>query len=119
MKTTSDLLGTTASVPRGTNAGESPAFDVKPMRVCSTDLSHGVGHSLRVMRRERKLSQLQLGKAAGLSPSTVSEIELGSNNLSMDVLWRLCAAMSVKPLVMFETATRDEQRRVKRAGRAS
>ena len=61
------------------------------------DLSHGIGATLRAMRRAREMTQAEVATIAGVSASTVSEIESGNQNLSIDMLWRLCQALRVRP----------------------
>jgi transcriptional regulator with XRE-family HTH domain len=49
---------------------------------------------LRSLRTEAGLSQLELAESAGVRQATVSAIEQGSKMISLEVLDRLCAALS-------------------------
>ncbi|WP_055550611.1 helix-turn-helix domain-containing protein [Streptomyces sp. NBRC 110028] len=54
-----------------------------------------VGHRLRDLRRERGLTQLQLGTRAGVDDKTISRIENGRHPTSIDQIARLARALGV------------------------
>ena len=56
-----------------------------------------VGLNIRNLRNSRGLSQEQLGLAAEVDRSYISEIELAKNSASLDVLERIAIALGVDP----------------------
>lgn len=56
-----------------------------------------VGLNIRNLRNSRGLSQEQLGLAADVDRSYISEIELAKNSASLDVLERIAIALGVDP----------------------
>ena len=55
------------------------------------------GHVLQSLRRERGLSQEQLGFEAGLHRTYISLLERGRYSPSLSALFRLALALSVSP----------------------
>lgn len=59
------------------------------------------GLFVRQVRRERKLSQIQLGDASGIAQSTISALERGAErDLLSSHIDALLAALGVQPSVM-------------------
>ena len=56
-----------------------------------------VGLNIRNLRNSRGLSQEQLGLAAEVDRSYISEVELAKNSASLDVLERIADALGVDP----------------------
>lgn len=56
-----------------------------------------VGLNIRNLRNSRGLSQEQLGLAAEVDRSYISEIELAKNSASLGVLERIAIALGVDP----------------------
>ena len=52
---------------------------------------------MRVLRRDRGLSQEQLAAKAGLHRAYVGRVERGEQNISLDNILRLAAALEVDP----------------------
>lgn len=71
--------------------------------------------SLRTLREEKGLSIGALAKQTRLSKSTISTIEAGTANPSLEVLWRLTQALSVPLGTLLGVEQRPEPR-VIRAG---
>jgi XRE family transcriptional regulator, regulator of sulfur utilization len=71
--------------------------------------------SVRSLREERRLTISALARQTGLSKSTVSLIEAGTANPSLEVLWRLTQALGV-PLGMLLGPDLRLEPRVIRAG---
>jgi transcriptional regulator with XRE-family HTH domain len=71
--------------------------------------------SLRSLREEKGLTIGALARQTGLSKSTVSTIEAGTANPSLEVLWRLTLALGV-PLSALLGAGQRPELRVIRAG---
>ena len=64
-------------------------------------LREQVGLNIRNLRNSRGLSQEQLGLAAEVDRSYISEIELAKNSASLDVLERIADALGVDPKELF------------------
>ena len=54
-----------------------------------------LGRQIRALRRERSLSQEQLGALAGVSYKFLGEVERGTKGISFDVLVKVAAALAV------------------------
>ena len=50
-----------------------------------------VGHKIRQLRKEHKLTQVQLSSRVGIPQSDLSRIELGEYRVSLDTLFRVLA----------------------------
>jgi DNA-binding XRE family transcriptional regulator len=61
---------------------------------------------VRVLRRERGLTQQELGRRSGLSPSFLSQVENGNRVPSLSSLTRISAALGVIPI---DVLVRDER----------
>ncbi|MDA8093962.1 MAG: helix-turn-helix transcriptional regulator [Betaproteobacteria bacterium] len=64
------------------------------------------GRALRQLRRQKHLSQEDLGFDAGLARTYISLLELGQRSPTLDTLIALCAALDVS---LSEMAARIEQ----------
>ena len=53
-------------------------------------------------RKRRKLTQLQLAELVDIDRSHISAIELGNVGVSLDVIFRLCAALEITPKELFD-----------------
>lgn len=53
-------------------------------------------------RKRRKLTQLQLAELVNIDHSHISAIELGNVGVSLDVIFRLCAALEITPKELFD-----------------
>ena len=60
---------------------------------------------VKVLRRERGLTQQQLGRKSGLSRSFLSEVENANRVPSLSSLYRISAALGVMPI---DVLIRDE-----------
>lgn len=56
-----------------------------------------VGTVLRLLRKQRGLSQETLALDAGVERNYVSLIELGKNSPSIRILFKLCKALDISP----------------------
>lgn len=54
-----------------------------------------VGEILRVLRREAKLSQVQVAERLGRTQSHVSKIEMGERQLPLVETWRYARALGI------------------------
>ena len=66
-----------------------------------TSLDH-ISRGLRLLRKERKLSQAELAEAAGVSTKLVSAIEQGERSPSLETVDKLCRALSVTPIELLQ-----------------
>ena len=65
-----------------------------------------IGLAVRDIRRHKSLSQEQLGFAANLHRTFVSDVERGARNPTVRTLWKLAEALGVKPQFIVEMAER-------------
>jgi transcriptional regulator with XRE-family HTH domain len=61
-----------------------------------------LGARIRALRAERALQQRQLAEKAGLTPSTLSQIESGRLTPSLPTLGKIAAALGVSIAALFE-----------------
>lgn len=57
--------------------------------------------NLRIIRTAKGLSQVELAEAVGIKQATVSRIEKGVNNPSLDVAERIAQALGVNVVELF------------------
>jgi transcriptional regulator with XRE-family HTH domain len=50
---------------------------------------------LKAVRRERRLTQIELAARLGVTQSTISKVELGERRLDVIELWAWCEALGV------------------------
>jgi DNA-binding XRE family transcriptional regulator len=67
-----------------------------------------IGSTIRARRKARGLTLDDLSTAAGLSLGFLSQIELGRNWASVDVLYRVCSALGLKLSEVFSRAESGE-----------
>ncbi len=53
-------------------------------------------HSFKIARESRSITQEELARKSGVNRSTLSKIESGSRNATIDTLMRLAAAMKMR-----------------------
>ncbi|MCC9305800.1 XRE family transcriptional regulator [Kitasatospora sp. RB6PN24] len=87
-------------------AGQGPAATVAPMQVISA--------ALRRERRRADLTLSEVARRAGVSKSTLSQLESGVGNPSLETLWALCNALGIPFSRLIDLPTR--RVRVVRAG---
>ncbi len=68
---------------------------------------------LKHMREERKLSQMDLARAAGISQNMITYIETGKRTPTLSTLLKLCDALNINPSVLF-TEENDAHKDAKR-----
>jgi len=68
-----------------------------------------LGVVLAQLRKEKNLTQEQIGKASGIGPTTWSRIEKGVSTLSMEQLRAAAKALDVAPALILERAEKLEQ----------
>ena len=57
---------------------------------------------VRDLRMARGLTQTQLAELAGVNQATVSKVERGETNITMDKIVALAAALKVEPVELFD-----------------
>ena len=65
-----------------------------------------IGLAVRDIRRNKSLSQEQLGFAANLHRTFVSDVERGARNPTVRTLWKIAEALGVRPQHIVEVAER-------------
>lgn len=65
---------------------------------------------IKILRKERNLTQSELAEILGVNQSIVQKLETGSTNLDLPWMRRLASALAVSPLELLpdEFITRDE-----------
>ena len=53
-------------------------------------------------RKRKKLTQLQLAELVDFDRSHISAIELGNVGVSLDVIFKLCEVLDIKPKELFD-----------------
>lgn len=76
------------------NAGEALA--------AGSDSPHDLGmEEVRRIREARGLTQAQLADRSGLNQATISKIERGTANVTLDVILHIAEALGVQPFELF------------------
>lgn len=66
------------------------------------DIKKLFGKKVKEKRTNLRLTQEQLAEKAGISPKSLSQIELGNNFISAENLDTLCKALQVMPNQLFD-----------------
>lgn len=72
----------------------------------SPALNAAFGEHLRRLRGQARMSQDTLGRRAGLSRTSITNIEVGRQHVSLDVLYRLADALGQEPRDLLPTRDR-------------
>jgi transcriptional regulator with XRE-family HTH domain len=72
------------------------------------DVAESLARNLRRVRRQRGLSLSALAREAGVSKATLSGLERGNGNPSIDTVWWLAQALNVPFGALFEDASQDD-----------
>lgn len=75
-------------------------------------LAQSIGAVLRQARTNQNLSQIDLAAAVDMERSTISAIENGRQNISMQNFVRLCTGLSSDPAKILEKALRMKEKGV-------
>ncbi len=75
-------------------------------------ISHIVSENLKKFRQERNLSLQDLSELSGVSKSMLGEIERGSSNPTINVIWKIAVGLKV-PFTALTTARRPQVRLVR------
>ncbi|WP_314303932.1 helix-turn-helix transcriptional regulator [Brevibacillus parabrevis] len=60
-----------------------------------------VGAQIRVLRKQKDLSQLELATRAGLQDTYIGGVERGTRNISLDTFEKIVNALEVEPIEVF------------------
>jgi len=66
------------------------------------NIKKNFGKKIKEKRLERNLTQEQLAEQIGISPKSLSQIELGNNFVSAENLEMICNALSISPKSLFD-----------------
>lgn len=72
------------------------------LRMSASDLQRKIGEKIREARKHKSLTLAQLAERTSLSVGFLSQIELGKNSASVETLYRISAALGVKPGNFFQ-----------------
>jgi transcriptional regulator with XRE-family HTH domain len=67
-----------------------------------------VGHRIRRLRKDRRLSLPDLATTAGIQPADLARLEKGEYRASLDVLFRILGALEVSGEAFFAEVAKDE-----------
>lgn len=73
------------------------------------ELINQIGKQIRILRKNRGLTQEQLGEKVHLPQSYIGGVERGEKNISIETLERIIHALKVSPAELFETKLPSEK----------
>ena len=68
----------------------------------ATNVDAHIGKRLKSIRRQRDITQTQLGKLVDVSFQQIQKYEKGVNRISVSRLWKFCELLYVSPAYFFE-----------------
>ena len=68
-----------------------------------------VGYRVRSLRTERNLSREEFAAMIDISSKYVYEIEKGSKNFSIGILFRICKALNIPSSILFDETVEIDQ----------
>ena len=66
------------------------------------NIKQSLGKKIKEKRLSQHLTQEQLAEKIGISPKSLSQIELGNNFISADNLEQICYALNVQAKTLFD-----------------
>lgn len=72
------------------------------MKLEFKDYYDKLGLNIVYYRKRLRLTQLQLAELVGIERSHISAIELGNVGVSLDVLFKMCEVLEIKPKDLFD-----------------
>lgn len=84
------------------SAEDNASTGTTPELPRAADLIRPIAQNLRARRRQHGLSLSALARAAGIAKSTLSDLEHGRGNPSVDTLWALAQALNLPFAALFE-----------------
>ncbi len=78
-----------------------------PLKEFSMDTNYSsdyknLGLNIAFYRKKNKLTQMQLAELLDIDRSHMSAIELANVGVSLDVIFRLCSVLNIKPKELFD-----------------
>ncbi|MEO1280143.1 MAG: helix-turn-helix transcriptional regulator [Pseudomonadota bacterium] len=74
----------------------TPGKDYKAARASPVNgIDRVVGETIRILRKECRMTQADLGESIGVSPGQLQKYEAGVNRVGATQLWRLSIALDV------------------------
>ena len=67
----------------------------------------GLGRQVRIFRKDKRLTQVELGERAGIGMKYVGEVERGTTNPTLRLVWRLSRALEVEMFELFLFSSND------------
>ena len=67
------------------------------------------GKRVRLLRKTRRMTQVQLAKKAGIHPTFLSSVERGVTNVSLESIESIARALQVHPGKLFPESEIDEK----------
>jgi len=80
--------------------------------VSIADLMNQIGKQVRILRKNRGLTQAELGEKVELPQSYIGSIERGEKNISLETMERLIDALRITPAELFGTVQPSEKEQV-------
>ena len=66
------------------------------------NIKQAFGKKIKEIRLQQNLTQEQLAERVGISPKSLSQIELGNNFISAENLEQVCNALNIQPKSLFD-----------------
>lgn len=66
------------------------------------NIKQAFGKKIKEKRLQQSLTQEQLAERVGISPKSLSQIELGNNFVSAENLEQICNALNIQPKSLFD-----------------
>ena len=66
------------------------------------NIKQAFGKKIKEKRLQQSLTQEQLAEKVGISPKSLSQIELGNNFISAENLEQVCNALNIQPKSLFD-----------------
>lgn len=66
------------------------------------NIKQAFGKKIKEKRLQQHLTQEQLAERVGISPKSLSQIELGNNFISAENLDQVCNALNIQPKSLFD-----------------
>ena len=85
--------------PVGARSGQVGARGLHGRPVGPARSAEQLGAALKRLRKKVGLSQIALGKKAGLRQGTVSKVENGAKNTEIATIYSICAALGLELVV--------------------
>ena len=66
------------------------------------DYKKFLGSKIKELRRSRSYTQDSLSEKIGIDPKHLSRIECGKNAPSLDLIYKICVTLKIKPSALFD-----------------